>query len=113
VVVENAVLILVTVSSLQEGEKIGEALVKEGLAACTNLVPGIQSIFRWKGEICREGEVLMLIKSNESLFDELQYRVKELHSYDVPEIIALPIILGSLEYLKWVDEVLKTKNPKS
>jgi periplasmic divalent cation tolerance protein len=110
---EKHLLILVTVSSENEGERIGETLVKEGLAACTNLVPGVKSIFKWKGEMCKEDEVLMLIKSKESLFEELKNRVIDLHSYDVPEVIAIPIIFGSADYLRWMEEVLKTKNPKS
>lgn len=104
---EKHILILVTVSSKNEGEMIGEDLVKEGLAACTNLVPGVKSIFKWKGELCKEDEVLMLIKSKDSLFEELKNRVIDLHSYDVPEIIAIPIALGSADYLRWLDEMLK------
>ncbi len=104
---EKHLLVFVTASSEKEGEKIGETLVKEGLAACTNLVPGVKSIFKWKEELCKEDEVLMLVKSNESLFEELKNRIIDLHSYDVPEVIAIPIAFGSADYLKWMDEVLR------
>ncbi len=104
---EKHLLVFVTASSEKEGEKIGETLVKEGLAACANLVPGVKSIFKWKEELCKEDEVLMLIKSNESLFEELKNRIIDLHSYDVPEVIAIPIAFGSADYLNWMDEVLR------
>ena len=104
---EKYLLVLVTVSSENEGQRIGETLVKEGLAACTNLVPRVKSIFKWKGEICKEDEILMLIKSKESLFEKLKNRVIDLHSYDVPEVIAIPIIFGSADYLRWMEKMLK------
>lgn len=103
---ENYMLILITASSLQEGEKIGAALVEKGLAACCNIIPEIKSIFRWKGKICKEKEVLLLVKSKASLFEDLKKKVKKLHSYEVPEIIAFPIETGLKDYLKWMDEAL-------
>ncbi len=105
-ILEKHLLIFVTANSKKEGEKIGETLVKEGLAACANLVPGVKSIFKWKGELCKEDEALILIKSNESLFEELKNRVVDLHSYDVPEVIAIPIAYGSADYLRWMEEML-------
>ena len=101
------ILVLITASSLQEGERIGSSLVEEGLAACCNIIPEIKSIFKWKGKICKEKEVLLLVKSKKALFKKLQERVKKLHSYEVPEIIAIPIEAGLKDYLKWVDEVVK------
>ena len=105
---EKYILVLITASSLQEGEKIGSELVKDGLAACCNIIPEIKSIFRWKGEICKEKEVLLLAKSKASLFKKLEQRVKKLHSYDVPEIIAFHIEAGLQDYFHWMDETLKT-----
>jgi periplasmic divalent cation tolerance protein len=96
------VLILITASSEKEGETIAHTLVKEKLAACVNMVSGMQSIFRWKGEISSEREVLLLVKTKDRLFEKLKKRVQELHSYEVPEIIALPILAGFEEYLGWV-----------
>ena len=104
---EKYILVLITASSLQEGEKIGSELVKDGLAACCNIIPEIKSIFRWKGEICKEKEVLLLAKSKASLFKKLEQRVKKLHSYDVPEIIAFSMDAGLHRYFHWMDEVLK------
>ena len=104
---EKYILVLITASSLQEGEKIGSELVKHGLAAGFNIIPEIKTIFKWKGEICKEKEVLLLVKSKASLFKKLEQRVKKLHSYAVPEIIAFPIESGLMDYFKWMDEVLK------
>ncbi len=102
----NYILVFVTAGSADEGGRIGRALVEEGLAACANIIPGIRSIYRWKGEVCDDEEVLIMIKSKATLFERLKKRVKELHSYEVPEIIAFPITLGSPDYLRWIDEVV-------
>ena len=99
---QDFVLILVTASQKSEAEQIGQALVEEKLAACCNIVENISSIFHWKGKICREQECLLLIKSTRGNIDDIITRVKKLHSYEVPEIIALPIIAGSDDYLEWV-----------
>lgn len=105
---EKYILVLITASSVEEGEKIGTSLVEEGLAACCNIIPEIKSIFKWKGEICKEKEVLLLVKSKTSLFKRVEAQVKRLHSYEVPEIIAFPVEAGLQDYLNWMDEVLKT-----
>lgn len=101
------ILVIVTAGSEGEGEKIGSSLVNEGLAACCNIIPDIKSIFQWKGEVCTEKEVILFIKSKASLFNKLKDRIKELHSYEVPEIIAFPISQGLPDYFKWMDEVIK------
>lgn len=105
---EKYILVLITAGSLQEAEKIGGLLVEEGLAACCNIMPGIKSIFKWKGKMCKETEVLLFVKSKSSLFKELKQRVKKLHSYEVPEIIAFSIETGLPDYFKWMNQVLKT-----
>jgi periplasmic divalent cation tolerance protein len=97
-------LVSITASSPEEAEKIAKALVQERLAACVNIVSVITSIYHWQGEIHRDNEVLLLAKSRSELFEPLAARVKELHSYEVPEIIALPILAGSKDYLNWIDE---------
>jgi len=94
----------ITTTSLEEAERIAEALVQERLAACVNIVPAITSIYRWQEEVHRDSEVLLIAKSRPESFESLAARVKELHSYEVPEIIALPIVAGSKAYLKWIDE---------
>jgi len=95
-------IVLVTAGSAEEAETIGRTLVEERLGACANIVPRIRSIYRWKGKIYDEQEFLIIIKTRTSLFEAVQKRVKELHSYEVPEIISFPIALGLPQYLEWV-----------
>jgi len=98
----SSIVVLCTCSNEPEGRRIAEALVEARLAACVNLLGGIQSIYRWQGEIETAREVLLLIKSTAERLDELQARITELHSYDTPEVIALPITGGSAKYLDWI-----------
>ena len=98
------VLILVTTGSQEEGERIARTLVDLGLAACVNIIPGLRSMYRWKGEIWDEAELLLLIKTRMALFQQVEGKIKELHSYEVPEIVAVPIIRGSETYLNWLRE---------
>jgi len=105
------ILVLITVPNREEAEAIAEALIQERWAACVNILPSIHSIFFWQGKIQREGELLLFAKSRRDLFPSLAARVKELHSYTVPEIIALPILEGSLEYLRWVQESTQERVP--
>ena len=100
----EALVVLITAPSSEEGEAIARALVEEKLAACVNVIPSVTSLYRWRGELQREGEVLLVVKSRRGLFDRLAARVRELHSYQVPEIIALPVILGDEDYLRWLSE---------
>lgn len=104
------IMVLITASKEDEAARIARDIVSSRLAACVNIVKGIRSIYRWQGKIEDEGEVLMIVKTRRDLFGELKKRVKELHSYSVPEIIALPIVEGSEEYLKWLQEETK-RNP--
>jgi periplasmic divalent cation tolerance protein len=97
-------LVLCTCPDLEVAAAIAEALVAEGLAACVNLVPGLTSIYRWQGEIQREGEVLLLIKTAAQRFEALAERLRRLHPYELPEIIALPIAAGLPDYLAWVSQ---------
>jgi len=95
-------LVLVTAGSQAEAEAIAGALVAERLAACVNVVPGITSIYRWQGEVQRDQEWLLLVKSRRDVLEDLVRRVRELHSYDLPETIALPLVGGSAPYLEWL-----------
>lgn len=83
---------------------MAEAVVSERLAACVNLVRGIESIYRWEGKVARDSEVLLIIKTTRERYEELERRVKELHSYATPEVIAFGIERGSKEYLDWLRE---------
>ncbi len=102
------IVVFVTAGSMEEGAKVARTLVEEGLAACVNIVPTVRSIYRWKGEVCDEEEVLMVMKTREDLFERLKARVRGLHSYEIPEIIALPIKKGLKEYLEWMDDALSS-----
>ena len=98
------VVVLVTCGSEEEASKIAHALVDERLAACANIISPIRSIYRWQGKILDEREWLLVVKTRETRFQDLEKRVKSLHSYQVPEIISLPILAGSLSYLNWLEE---------
>jgi len=95
-------VVLVTCGSIAEARKIGRNVVEKKLAACANIVPGVESIYRWKGKVERAREVLVVIKTTANRLPELEREVKRLHSYDVPEFIVLPIIAGSRKYLAWL-----------
>jgi periplasmic divalent cation tolerance protein len=98
-------VVFVTCGSEEEAVKISNALVEERLAACVNLISPIRSIYRWEEKIWDEKEWLLIIKTQRKRFQEIETRVKSLHSYSVPEIIALPIIAGSSSYLDWLIEM--------
>lgn len=100
----DGIIVLITASSRQEAEKIAASLVGEHLAACVNIVDGIHSFFFWEGKTQSASESLLICKSRKQVMDRLIARVKSLHSYSVPEIIAIPIVGGSPEYLAWVWE---------
>jgi periplasmic divalent cation tolerance protein len=101
----SEIIVLITTSDEAEAARIARALVEAGLSGCVNIIKDIRSIYSWQGKIEDEKEVLMVAKTRESLFVPLMEKVKELHSYTVPEIIALPIIQGSEDYLMWLKEV--------
>jgi periplasmic divalent cation tolerance protein len=100
----QTVTVLVTCPNRRVAETLARAVVEERLAACANVVPGLTSIYRWKGKICRDREVLVIMKTRRSRFQALARRVRALHPYSVPEIIALPVAVGSPAYLAWVAE---------
>ena len=98
------VVVFITAPNAEEAATIAKALVEERIAACGNITQKIRSIYRWEGKICDDDEVLLIAKTRSDLFDRVAACVKRLHSYKVPEIIAIPIIAGSESYLNWVDE---------
>ncbi len=100
-------LVLVTCASVAEAKRIARAVVEQRLAACVNILPGaVTSIYRWKGKVESARERLLLIKTSRKRLAKLQATVEQLHSYEVPEFIALPIAAGSRGYLGWLDDSL-------
>ncbi len=102
-------LVLSTFSSLDEARAVGRLLVEESLAACVNIVPGVESIYRWKGEVQTAGEVLVILKTTRMLYPALEKRLLELHSYEVPEILAIEPTEGLPAYLACVAEATDVK----
>jgi len=96
------IIIFVTTKNSREANKIAIKLVKDKLIACANVIRGIQSTFRWQGKIDKANETLLILKSKKSCLPKIIKMVKQNHSYDVPEIIALPITGGSMDYLNWI-----------
>ncbi|MBZ5508797.1 MAG: divalent-cation tolerance protein CutA [Acidobacteriia bacterium] len=100
----NARIVLTTAGSQEEARKIAHALVDRRLAACVNIVPHIESVYRWQGKVESASECLLVIKTQSGSFDRVRETIKELHSYDLPECVMLEIAAGSKEYLNWISE---------
>ena len=105
----DKIVVLCTCPSAEEAEKIARLLVEQRLAACVNIVPGLRSIYRWKGQVEDAGEWLLLVKSRRSLFDQLRAAVERVHSYEVPEVIALHVVDGAPAYLEWLEHEVKSE----
>jgi periplasmic divalent cation tolerance protein len=102
----NEFCVLFCTTGMDESEKIARILVEERLAACVN-VADVNSYFRWRDEFCNDREALLIIKTEKSKIKRIIERIKEVHSYEVPEIIALPIVAGYAEYLAWLEAALE------
>jgi periplasmic divalent cation tolerance protein len=100
------IVVFITAKDKAEGEKIARSLLKAKLIACANIIEGIQSLFWWEGKIDSSLEVLLVLKTKKNLFKKIISKAKPLHSYQTPEIIALPIVAGNFDYLKWIDSCL-------
>lgn len=100
-------IVFVTCSSVGEARKLARALVEARLAACANIVPRVHSIYRWKGKVESAGETLMILKTSRRRFAALRREVERLHSYDTPEVIAVPVTAGARKYLSWLDDSLR------
>lgn len=96
--------VLCTVPNTETGQNIARVVIHEGLAACVNLLPGITSVYRWQGQLQENSEVLLLIKTRQERYAALEARIKELHPYEVPEVVALKIETGLGSYLDWIAE---------
>ena len=103
------IVVLMTAANAEEAERIASMLVDARLAACVQILPVIKSVYRWKGEIVRENEVLLSAKTTREKFDELDRAVRAIHSYETPEIVALPITVGSERYLNWLISEVKSE----
>lgn len=99
---QEFIVIFVTAASRTEAEQIGQDIVEKKLVACCNIIDPVFSIFHWQGKTCQENEAMLIFKSVKNRFDEIVAAIKKIHSYDTPEIIALPIVAGSADYLNWI-----------
>ena len=104
-------LVYVTAGSFEEARKISETVVAERLAACANILGDIQAVFFWDGVVRREGEVALVLKTGRDMIDLLSARIVELHSYDEPCVVALPIIGGSSAFIDWVEAETRPLSP--
>ena len=104
---DRYLLVLCTVPSVEEARQIGTLLIELQAAACVNLMPSVESIYRWEGEIQNSTEAMLLIKTTENNYPELEARIREKHPYSNPEIVAVPIERGAAAYLGWVSEVTR------
>ncbi len=101
------IFVYVTASNRNEAETISEAIIRERLAACTNIIENMSALFWWEGSVQQEKEVVLVAKTTADTFPLLSSRIKELHSYDCPCIVGLPIAMGNTDYLKWIDEEVR------
>jgi len=107
-----AIVVLTTVGSDEQADRIASALVGESLAACVNIVRDVRSVYRWKGEVTSTDERLLLIKTAAPLFGAVRERIKALHSYEVPEIVAVAVTEGDEQYLDWVRGSVASAKPQ-
>ncbi len=95
-------LVLTTAATDEQASGIADALVEGGLAACVNIVGPIRSVYRWKGEICREDERLLIVKTTVDRFEEVRQMIRAVHTYELPEVVLVPLADGDSEYLSWI-----------
>jgi periplasmic divalent cation tolerance protein len=105
-VVTDKIVVLTTCESQEQAEHLARHLIEDRLAGCVNILPGARSIYRWKDKIEDAAEFVLVIKSRRDIFDKLRAAIGRLHSYEIPEVIALPVVDGSDAYLKWLDREL-------
>jgi periplasmic divalent cation tolerance protein len=100
---------LSTVASAEDAERIARSLVEQGLAACVNVVPGVASFYRWKGSLERDAEMLLVIKTSSERFEQLKAAMVAIHPYELPELVALPIVAGHQPYLDWLGDNVRSR----
>src|SRR5215813_10311132 len=101
----DAIVVFITAANGEEATRLAVMVVGAHLAACVQILPEMESVYRWQGAIERQSEILLLAKTTRAKFDDLEREVRALHSYDVPEIIAVPVVMGSAPYLHWLKDV--------
>ena len=106
----DALIVFVTAASMEQASAIADSLVGERLAACVNILGAIESVYRWDGKVTRDHEVLLIVKTTASRYQELEARIKALHTYTTPEIIAINVVEGSPSYLEWLREAVLKAN---
>ena len=100
--IDNYIMVFNTCNSEEIASSIAETLVNNKLAACVNILKGVESVYQWQGKIEHDQEILLIIKTHQSLFSQLEQTIQELHDYELPEIIAVPIEAGEKNYLNWI-----------
>jgi periplasmic divalent cation tolerance protein len=103
------ILVLSNCGSEEEARRVARALVEARVAACVNIVPGIQSVYHWQGAIQEDSEWMLVIKSTRPMFESLAAELRKSHSYQVPEVLAIPLIAGDQNYLDWMDREISGK----
>jgi periplasmic divalent cation tolerance protein len=101
----DPIVVFMTAANGEEATRLADMLVGAHLAACVQILPEMESVYRWEGKVERQAEVLLIAKTTREKFDELEREVRALHSYDTPEIVAIPILTGSAPYLEWLNQV--------
>lgn len=99
----DKIIVYSTCSGVEEARKLAGHLIEQRLAACVNVLPGVDSFYRWKGKVEQDSEVLLMIKTSRELFDRLRLEWQRLHTYEIPELIAVPIVAGAPDYLTWME----------
>ena len=99
---DDPIVVFMTAANGEEATRLADMLVGAHLAACVQILPEMESVYRWQGNVERQAEVLLIAKTTRAKFDELEREVRALHSYDTPEIVAVPIVTGSVPYLEWL-----------
>ncbi|MCC9606716.1 divalent-cation tolerance protein CutA [Blastopirellula sp. JC732] len=106
----EAIIIYTTAASMEEAQHIADALVGQQLAASVQIMPGVRSVYNWQGKIAQSDEVLCIIKTEAKRFKEIALAIEQIHSYEVPELIAVPIVHGSIDYLSWLNDQVGTES---
>ena len=104
---DEAIVVLMTAANGEEAARLADMLIGAHLAACVQILPEMESVYRWQGKIERQPEILLLAKTTQAKFEDLQREVRALHSYETPEIIAVPVVAASTPYLEWLSASLK------